>query len=637
MRATPFAALLCLLAACGPRPAALPEPTRPTTADTALSDRRVAYVMDVTLDPDARTVAGTARITWRNADRVPVDTLQFHFYLNAFRDSLSTFMRESGGAHRGFTLDEGGWGGLDIASMRFEGRDLAPDLRFIQTTSDNPDDRTVAELVLPRAIAPGDSATLDVAFTARLPRIFARTGWATAATGEPFFMVAQWFPKLGVREIPGQRYVPADAPRGRWSTHQFHQNTEFYADFGLYRVTMRVPEGYAVGATGIRTHADTTGGIVALTYAADDVHDFAWTASPAFRVYEDQWRHVRLRLLVQPEHGGQAQRHFDAARTALESYARLVGPYPYTTLTLVDGIGGSNGMEYPTLITCGTVYALPRWLRALEMVTIHEFGHQYFYGMLASNEAEEAWLDEGFNSYMEARVMDGAYGRGSIADLPGLKISDTAMQRMGYVASSPETGVIAAPAYRQEGYSKLAYTKPATILLSLQRHLGDDVMDRIMQQYYQQWRFRHPTTRDFRAVAERVSGQDLSWFFDAYVYGTDVVSYGVESLTVEQVDAGYAATAIVGRQADGVFPQTLVFVTEGGRGYAVPLDGEARRDTVRRTYPDPVAAARLESLPLDLDPLDDARSAAPDNAFAHQMQVKYLAWAQQLIALAGGF
>src|SRR5690606_12557077 len=188
--------------------------------------------------------------------------------------------------------------------------------------------------------------------------------------------------KLGVYEVPGQRYVPADAPRGQWNTHQFHANGEFYADFGTYEVTLTTPAGYVVGATGVRVAEAAGEGTQTVTYRAEDVHDFAWTASNDFLEYTDTWRHVQLRLLLQPEHRGQAQRHFDAAKAALEYFDEWVGPYPYTTLTLVDGIGGSNGMEYPTFITCCTTHGLPEGLRAHEVVTIHAFDHQYFHGHL---------------------------------------------------------------------------------------------------------------------------------------------------------------------------------------------------------------------------------------------------------------
>ena len=419
----------------------------PTRSDEPLSERRVTYNIQAVLDPATVSVKGNQRVTWRNPDQVPVDELQFHLYLNAFRDTLSTFMIESSGEHRGFSAEsEDAWGGIDIRSMRLtpqeesdtnpldinqdQGADLMDRITFIQPDDGNVHDKTVISVSLPEPVPPGESISLDIEFDAKLPEVVARTGWKRKANDSLFFMVAQWFPKLGVYEAPGHRYVPADAPRGSWSTHQFHANSEFYADFGTYEVAITVPTHYKVGASGISVHEEQQGGTRTVTYRAEDVHDFAWTASGDFLEFNDSWEEVNLRLLIQPEHKAQAQRHFDVIKKGLRSFNEWVGPYPYSTLTLVDGVGGSNGMEYPTLITCGTFYKLPRWLRFLELVTIHELGHQYFYGMLASNEAEEAWLDEGINSYLEARIMDQEYGKGSALDLPWLRVMDGAFHRV---------------------------------------------------------------------------------------------------------------------------------------------------------------------------------------------------------------
>ena len=640
MRDFLFAGLvaLCSLSARA-QPAPLAEP---------LSERRVAYVIDAVLDPEARTVYGAQRLTWRNPDVVPVDTLQFHLYLNAFRDANSTFMRESGGRHRGFTAEGADvWGGIEITQMHVVGdsgeTDLTRRLRFIRPDDGNADDRTVAAVALPQAVPPGETVTLSIDFEARLPKVSARTGWAEKPSGELFFMVAQWFPKLGVYEVPGQRYVPERAPRGRWSTHQFHANSEFYADFGTYEVTITVPQNYTVGATGTRTSETAEGDVRTLTYQANDVHDFAWTASPAFIERTDQWQDVRLRLLLQPEHEGQAERHFEAAKVALDYFSRWIGEYPYATLTLVDGIGGANGMEYPTLITCGTSYKLPSWLRLLELVTIHEFGHQYFYGMLASNEGEEAWLDEGINSYLETRIADAAYGPGSAVDFPGLRLSDSAVQRLAYTKRRPGRGAIYARSWEAVDYSKVSYSKPAMVLHTLEGYLGWDVMQEILQTYYARWRFRHPTTRDFIAVAEEVSGQELDWFFDAYVYGIAVVDYAVEGLASQSLDPetgpAYESTVIVRRLRDGVFPQTLRVRFEDGSTEDVRWDGEGRekkftfvRSTpIREAYLDPENRVRL-----DVDRLNNRRVAEPTNTLARKGQLKATTWVQQLFYFAAG-
>lgn len=637
---------------------AMPAPgQRTTTAEGPLSERRVSYTMDVDLDPEARTVAGTQRITWRNPDRVPVDELQFHLYLNAFRDERSTFMKESGGVHRGFSVQgQEVWGGVEIHRMAIvpdaaalpayavpDAADLTDRMTFIQPDDGNADDRTVLSVKLPRAVAPGETIALEVDFTARMPQIFARTGWALSDQGNPFFMVAQWFPKLGVYEVPGQRYVPADAPQGQWNTHQFHANSEFYADFGTYEVTMTVPDGYVVGASGVRVAEAAADGRRRLTYRADDVHDFAWTASPDFREYTDTWRHVNLRLLLQPAHEAQAARHFDAVKAALERYAAWVGAYPYTTLTLVDGIGGSNGMEYPTLITCGTVYGLPAWARAVEVVTVHEFGHQYFYGMMASNEFEEAWLDEGMNSYLEARIMDDAYGPASVFDLPFLAIGDRGMQRLMYTKNRPGTGALFTWSwkYRFPGdYNKASYAKPATVMNTLERYLGWETMHRILRTYYDRWRFRHPATRDFIAVAEEVAGKDLGWFFDQYVYGTAVVDYAVDAVTNEAVaDSTYRSTVRVQRKQDGTFPQTLRVRFEDGTGETATWDGRDPWHTFSFTHTTPVVEAYLDPedvVMLDVNRLDNRRVVASENGFARGEQLKFTTRFQQVLYFVAG-
>ncbi len=624
----------------------------PTTSDMPLSERRVSYTMNVTLDPETRTVQGTQQVTWRNPGNVPVQELQFHLYLNAFKNERSTFMKESGGAHRGFTAEGNDpWGGVTVDRMQLagvEGADLTQQIQFIRPDDGNPDDETVISVQLPQAVLPGETIALDIDFTSKLPQIFARTGWQEKADGSPFFMVAQWFPKLGVYEVPGQRYLPEDAPEGQWYTHQFHANSEFYADFGTYDVRMTVPEDYMLGASGVQVEETTDGGMKTLRYVADDVHDFAWTTSPAFREYTTTWRHVNLRLLVQPEHEDQVQRHFDSAIAALERFDEWVGPYPYTSLTLVDGVGGSNGMEYPTLITCGTVYKLPAWARFLELVTIHEFGHQYFYGILASNEAEEAWLDEGMNSYFEVRIMDDVYGAGAALDFPGFQISDEAMQRVSYTKNDPSRGQVFARAwdYPHGGYGRNSYAKPATLLKTLENYLGWETMHQVWRTYYDRWAFRHPTTRDFIAVAEEVSGQELDWFFDQFVYGTAVVDYRVVSISNRNVSEEeepdrFESRVRVERKADAIYPQTLqVRYADGtterkewdGRDqwYAFEFEGDQR---IVEAFLDPE-----NHILLDTNRLNNRRvlTSEADGRVGRKYQLKTAVWLQQIFTLITG-
>lgn len=630
---------LLLLAALLAVPA-VAQPTAPTVADSALSERRVAYQMDVALDPEARTITGQQRLTWRNAGPSPVEELQFHLYLNAFQP-YSTFLygdslRIPADQYGGVTVDrmvvappEAG-DATPLAGTP-EAVDLTDRIRFIQPDDDNRRDSTVIAVTLPAPVGPGETITLDIDFTSQLPYFFqrTRTGWTTSDQGNPFFMAAQWFPKLGVYEIPGQRYVPPDTTAGRWNTHQFHPNTEFYADFGTYEVTMTVPEGYVVGASGLQLDETTGDGTRTLTYRADDVHDFAWTASPDYLVIEDQWRHVHIRLLLMPQHRAQADRHLEATKIALEKFDDWVGAYPYTTLTVVDGIGGSGGMEYPTLFTVGTSYQMPDWVLYPELVTIHEFGHQYFYGLLASNEFEETWLDEGITSYVESRIMDEVYG--PVVDLPGLEVLDGAEgQRLGYTKVQPSRGQIYTYAWQHRfgDYGKLSYAKPATVLHTLERYLGWETMREVLRTYYDRWRFRHPTTRDFIAVTEEVSGQDLSWFFDSFIYGDAVVDYAVVNLL------NY--TVYVERKGDGVFPQTIRVTFEDGTVEDIAWDGVARWE--RFAFPKRITEVYIDpenEVWLDIDRLNNRRSRTA-GPLPRKVHFKVTTWLQHAFFLLSG-
>lgn len=598
------------------------------------SARVVSYHIKVQLDAARKTLTGTQTMTWRNTGPTPVQTLQFHLYLNAFRNAKSTFMRESGGEHRGFkTGGKDTWGRIDLINIRqTNGPDLRSGLSFIRPDDGNPDDFTVAALSLPQAVPPGKTVSLEVEFKAKLPRIFARTGWSTDEAGHSFFMIAQWFPKFGVYEPPGRRYVPANATTGRWNTHQFHSNSEFYADFGSYKVEMTVPNGYLIGATGRETARTSDGHRTTFVYEAQDVHDFAWTASRSFREFTTTWKHVKIRALVQEVHAAQGQRHLDAALTALTYFDRWYGTYPYDTLTLVDALSGANGMEYPTLITCGTSYGTPSWSRFLEAVTIHEFGHQFWYGLVASNEFEESWLDEGINSYTEHKIMDAAYGSGSALDLPGFPLSDGVLQRLSFTLDRDNRCVVVTDTWKftsDDAFRTCSYSKPGTMLAALEELLGTRTMQNLLRTYASRWRYKHPTTHDFMAVAEEVAGRPLGWFFQQYLFSAATNDYAVGDIR--------GKTVWLQNLGDGFFPQSVRFVLENREVVWKYWEGRDRwkafsfPQNIRAVHIDPSFQNRL-----DLDRLNNQKTIAPDGHFSGALKRRLLLWIQQWMALAAG-
>src|SRR5262249_51871078 len=233
-----------------------------------LSDRVVHYVIDASYEPNSHTLEATEILTYKNQTGQPLSVFPFHLYLNAFQPN-STFTR---GAHRDYLSEE--WkpsylGAIDIKKFEVVGQgDLTKKLEFVSPDDQNPDDHTVAQVRLPRAVAPGESVEFRIQFHDKLPEVVARTGYSGT-----FTMGAQWFPKVGVWW------------HGAWNCHQFHETTEFFADFGVFDVKLTLPKDQIVGATGVETSSESNrGGTKTLTFHAEDVHDFAWTADPRYKV-----------------------------------------------------------------------------------------------------------------------------------------------------------------------------------------------------------------------------------------------------------------------------------------------------------------------------------------------------------------
>jgi hypothetical protein len=621
-----------------------------------------SYEITCRLDTDKKTIEATEKITWSNVTSKPARTLQFHLYLNAFRNTLSTLWRESRGVARGGDPMPDSWGSVEISRMTAsDGADLLPALTYISPDDGNENDRTVAEVVLPRPVQPGETVTLSLDFRSQLPRVTRRTGYK----GD-FYLVAQWFPKLGVFEESG------------WNCHQFHASSEFFSDFGNYDVSISVPPRYRgkVGATGkqIEERQDNEGRIL-YRFKQESVHDFTWTADPNYLVKEDFFREaglhdVSLRLLLQPEHSGQADRHFKAVKAAISAYGRVLGAYPYDTLTMVDppwGARAAGGMEYPTLITCGTSWSAPRNVQSPEGVTIHEFGHQFFYGLLASNEFEEPWLDEGFNSYMTSRVLAATYGPNhAVLSVFGLRFPlgidqqhpvDDA-RRYFSVATADYHAVPSSWKFKSSSvYGAMSYSKTTLVLATFERLVGTATMDRVLHLYAERWRFRHPKTADWIAAVNDATGKDWTWFWDRTFFSSGGVDYAVEvaesnparpargrfdvdgKLVSEPPAAlanpkGFDTVVTVVRRGEVAMPVEIELRFEGTRPYRTTWDGQARWTRLRVTGGPRLIEAIVdpdEKILLDSDRTNNGRRTTADPRAAARWTSRSVFWVQNLL------
>ena len=639
----------------------------------AESDRIANYTMDVALDTARNVVSGWEVLEWRNTTGRSQSQFPFHLYHNAWKNNRSTYAKEGGYSMGGRSMGEQDYGHTTVTRVIWlddRGEvDITDSGRFIDAENENPNDQTVYQISTPRPIRNGQTLRLRIEFETKQPIPISRTGAI-----RNYHFVAQWFPKIGVWW------------NGAWNCHAFHRTTEFFANFGVYEVTLTVPTGYIVGATGgiprwSRVNEDETS---TFNFYQQDVHDFAWVTSPelvrtvrTFRHMEidkdcspdrhHDLREVTVILLSQPHHGNLIERYFDAAFKALRFYGEWYGEYPYQTVTVVDPANDSRsgGMEYPTLFTGGGTMFSPKEQASPEGVTVHEFGHQFWYGLVANNEFEEAWLDEGFNTYSTARTLEAGWPPFKAVNyyLGGIPyvFDDIELTRFTtgnlFVRSQGKNDVMARLAWEYyQSYGLNSYTKPALSLAMLERIVEEPVMYRILRTYHHRYRFKHPTSKDFIAVVNEVTGQDMGWFFENTWYSSELFDYTVDAITNLEIpdSAGeftgpggqplesptttrepkYECTVIVKREGGAVAPVEVLVTFEDGDQKRETWDGQYRWKAFIYRTESPVSSAVVdpdEKILLDIDFNNNSKVVRdPDfrSLAARKIASKWLFWFQ---------
>ena len=624
-----------------PGEVSIPNTTSAINSATPMSQRVVHYEIDAKYDAAKHTVDATEVLTYHNLTGQALDHFPFHLYQNAFQ-AKATWVREAkveGSRDTGYDKwEEKEYGAEDIKSLEVVGQgDLTGQLQFIAPDDGNKDDKTVVDVHVPKPIAPGAYVQFKIAFQTKLPETQARSGWK-----RDFVLGGQWFPKVGVWW------------NGSWNCHQYHATTEFFADFGVYDVKLTVPQYEVAGASGVlveeKSNPDST---KTLTYHGDDIHDFAWTVSPRYKVresvYQSQMGPIQLRFLMQPAHWSQAERHDKITRETLDHFEKWYGPYPYKTLTVVDPEPDSaaGGMEYPTFITGDSSWFMPDGLYLPELVVEHEFGHQYWYGMVATNEFEDAWMDEGINSYTEVKVLDSILGKNtSILSIAGVTVGEREEQRLTYlgVADRDAMAEKAYDYYSFGSYGGITYGKTASVLLTLEGIVGEDTMAKAMRTYFMKYRFTHPVKEDFLKTIEEVSGKDLRWYFNQAVYGSQVLDYEVlkvdsfpanwyeehkdkkDAKKDEKDDTVYQSYVSLHRKDDFVMPVEVEVVFRDSKNNVEKIrehwDGKSRWTRFSYLKKAKVVSAEIDpdhTVQIDRNNFNNSYTAEPNGKPAHKV------------------
>jgi hypothetical protein len=590
-----IATSLFALAAALHGPAAAP--------DTGYFQQGVDYRIEARLDEATSVLHGRARLRYVNRSPATLDRLYLHQHLNAFRPNSAWARRELELGERRFQ----DLGPQDHAYERFTRVEV--DGRAAAVQYPGAPDSTVVLLPLSRPLAPGDSVTVEMDWDARLSTLPRRQGRAGR-----HYDFAQWYPRI------------ATFDRGGWEQHALLPQGEFYGEFGRYDVTLDVAADQAVGTTGVVVEGDpgwTPGeeknaypprpaqplgllsgdagqGRKRLRILAEGVHHFAWSADPTYRHdvvlrsesndLGEQRSLPTIHVLYLPADTGWGQNAVSGrAFQALHWLGGIFGPYPWPQLTVVHRIEG-GGTEFPMLVMNGGNG---------EGLVVHETAHQWVHGTFGSNEWKEGWLDEGFASFLTNWYWE-EHGNPAVWDRTMAGLGE--QERMG---RTEPVGWEGARFSTPQMYSAMTYGKGSVVLRMLRDYLGQDVMRRVLREYYAQYRLKHVTGRDLQRVAEQVSGQDLGWFFGQWIDRTDKLDYAVASAATRRRGRGWETTVDVLRSGAAWMPVTLRV-----GGATRQLTSHERRQTVTVVTADRPTEVVLDpgTLLLDADRSNNRRA-----------------------------
>jgi len=437
-----------------------------------------------------------------------------------------------------------------IDSLEFKVNGKAVKWEFLKDTLD------ICIIYLNEKLLPGNSISITTPFRVKIPGAdFSRLGRYKQS-----YQITQWYPKPAVYDQFGWHQMP------------YLNEGEFYSEFGKFDVSITVPENYTIAATGVlqnpeeidrlNTLALQTANIntfnkenigfpvssktfKTLRFVQDSIHDFAWFADKRFYVLKgtvelpNNHKNVTTWIYFTNFEGNLWKNAIPYVNNAVYYYSKWLGDYPYLQCTAVESaLGAGGGMEYPMITNIGQSGNA----ESLEEVIVHEVGHNWFYGMLGSNEREHPWMDEGINSFYEQRYTSeikhnkGYYGDiGMMSRLFGTKVeSPFDLNRMtcDYIArnGSDQALDLHSEAFLFENYGIVPYMKGANAMNYLFHYFGEKEFDRCMQAYFEKWKFRHPYPIDLQKVLEEKSGKNLDWFFTGINKKTDKSDYKIKRL-----------------------------------------------------------------------------------------------------------
>ena len=480
--------------------------------------QKVRYTIKVELVDSTHKLKAFEKVTYINNSPDTLSEMYFHLWPNAYQSGtpLDKQIQEDGNTKLYFG-DEKYMGFLDSTRFRVNGISIQLKKHSLG--------KEVAWFNLPSPLLPGDSIVISTPFQVKVPYgEISRLGHL-----DDSYQITQWYPK------------PAVYDKNGWNVMPYLSMGEFYSEYGQFDVAITLPKKYKLAATGNLIGTSIQENSRTESYSINNVHDFAWFADTSWIeetssvILPNSGRKVKTYMKYRPEDSAVYRNSVQFVDSALYYYSLWVGDYPYDVCGAVDGgLTAGAGMEYPTITVLGGSEN-----RAFhEEVTVHEVGHNWFYGILGSNERKNPWMDEGINSYYERRYYEEVKPKMNFYDFfPVLKllkynpINQTEFHQYSYdyvnTRNIDQPPNLPANEYTSLNYGCVIYSKVAVCFNYLEKYLGKRTFDNAMQDYFQTWKFKHPSPKDLRVIFEKHTSKNLNWFFDDLLKTSYPIDYKI--------------------------------------------------------------------------------------------------------------
>jgi hypothetical protein len=453
--------------------------------------QHVIYNIDVSLNDTAKELNGFVSMQYENNSPDTLPFIWIHLWPNAYKNDRTAFsdqLIENGNTDFYFCDDEKkGY----VNKINFKVNNITA------TITDHPIHQDIIKLILPTPLLPNSSATIETPFHVKLPYNFSRGGYVGKA-----FHITQWYPKPAVYDKKG------------WHEMPYLEQGEFYSEFGKYTVNITLQDSFIVASTGKLISSIEHENLKKLTYSQDSVHDFAWFADKHFITEHDTLmignKIININAYHYPSENNHWKNGLRYIKRAIQTKSNWVGEYPYETISVVESPNeGGGGMEYPTI----TLIDKTDESKELDNLIEHEIGHNWFYGILGSNERDYPWMDEGMNSYYDKRYKSKFYPRyqnqSKLNNKMPFNFEDLITSTLCSIHKDQPINTTSEN-FSAVNYNFVAYNKTAMWMQLLESQLTQPLLDSVMKAYFQEWKFKHPYPEDFKKTAEQISKQDIS-------------------------------------------------------------------------------------------------------------------------------